>query len=75
MSNLNRIIKFMDVSYFLTLSNSRVTDELLPRIELFLLRYNELPLKIKFKKLSIFFYILMLTRGNLLYSVVKIILF
>ena len=65
----------MDVSYFLTLSNSQVTDELLPRIELFLLRYNELPLKIKFKKLSIFFYILMLTRGNLLYSVVKIILF
>ena len=61
----------MDVSYFLTLSNSQVTDELLPRIELFLLRYNELPLKIKFKKLSIFFYILMLTRGNLLYSVVK----
>ena len=46
-------------------SYRRVTNELPLRIILFLLHYDELPLKIKYKKLlSIFFYILMVTRGN-----------
>ena len=54
----------MDVSYFLTLSNSRVTNELPTsyRQEYYysyyiITSYHELPLKIKFKNLiSIFLY-------------------
>ena len=67
----------MDVSYFLTLPNSRVTNELQTSYQRVTVKntiisyyyiitsYHELLLKIKFKKLlSIFFYILMVTRGN-----------